>query len=341
MNRWIACLLSLVAWAHGADWRVELLAEGGIGTSRAELRRALDERGPHPEQLADAYAQLGSPRYPERLQAQQSIIAAGPAALDWIDQQAPATEPEVWLRLHEIRHTLTQASADQRRLMQLHAARSLLAELEDPHHPGKGDRFYEWFPTPVDPLPARYRQWQLDSAAGMPSRVRNQTLIHDGQRPGEGDQRLVLPSTAWPGTPTFPAHFSLRATIRGTADHSGSWHLGISVGQVRALYHPGYRGGAFRFEQIRTGKKITRNQAMGFTPATDRPQQVQIDVARHADETVELQVTISQEGDAPYRRQHQFTTDQIGQIRQLGLDRSGRTGGSALFHDVVVELLTP
>jgi hypothetical protein len=337
--RWVwRFLLGLGALCHASDWRAELLAEAGFEADREGLRRALTEFEAPVEQLAGAYAQLGAARYPDRQRAQERILAAGPAALDWLDRQPPSKQPEIRLRLEQIRRTLALEPVGQRRRLQLHAARTLLAEIDGPPDPACGGLFYEAFSRPAESLREGYRHFELDAAVDMPSRVSKQKLVHEGQRPGDGDQRLVLRSQAWPGSDTFPESFEIRAVVQGREGAAGRWHLGISVGNIRALYHPGYANGAFRFQNIRTGEQLVRNQDMGFTPSTEHPQQMHVRVARQGPESIELSVTIRQDDQPPFRQSLVVGAASLGPLDQISLDRSGRGGGDAVFHQLVVNI---
>jgi hypothetical protein len=174
--------------------------------------------------------------------------------------------------------------------------------------------------------------------AGMKSKVEERTLVHEGQRPGDDDQRLVLRATEWPGTEVFPDQFTLTATLQGTPGGSGTWHLGITVGGVRALYHPDYRGGGFRFEGVDGNKHLGGNQNMGFTPSTEKPQQMRVSVLRQGHDSVRLSVTVTQQGSDPYEQTIEVPAETIGALTEVSLDRSGRSGGDARFSELMIEV---
>jgi hypothetical protein len=339
LNACLIPLLILLPLPGLADWRRDLLEAQGIGTTEAALREATSGgAGIDLAALGGAYAELGSERYPERERAQSRILAMGPEVLGWLRKQPLSPNPEIRARVAEIHSSLTSTSGDLQPRMVNHAARTLLEEAGGKADPTTGGIFYEWFGLANGAVGERWRSFHFAADEGMKGRVEDNTLILDGNRPGDGDQRLELRAAEWPGGDIFPDSFTVSTRLGGTAGGGGAWHLGVSVGRVRALYHPGYPGGGFRFEQVGTAKELTQNTGMGFSPSTSEPQSMTLRVRRLNGGAVELRATVRQEGSKPFEASYTVPADTIGRLDRISLDRSGRTGGDARFSHLQVEL---
>src|SRR5262249_59440646 len=83
----------------------------------------------------------------------------------------------------------------------------------------------------------------------------------------EGAQRLVLPASRVTGKASWPDSLEVTARLGGTAKGNGAWHVGVSIGRVKILFHPDYEGGAFRAETVDAHEEFFGNQDVGFTPA--------------------------------------------------------------------------
>ncbi len=334
----IGLFLLLVGPSGAGDWRGDLLEAEGFRTDGAGLREAMAGARLDAAKLAAAYQGLGSESFPERERAEATILSVGPDALAWLGKQPVSPQPEVRMRVKTIRRNLELASGDRRGRMLRHAAGSLLEELGGAPDPSTGGIFYEWFGEPARKIAPRYRTFHYTAPAGMTSRIEDRMLRHEGDRPGDDDQRLLLKAADWPGRPVFPDRFSVTTTLGGSAGGEGVWHLGVSVGGVRALYHPGYAGGAFRFEQVEGNIPTAPNRSMGFTPSTDKMQRMRVEVQRRTGGRVRLAVVIQEDGGEPFETSSEFDRDTIGPLDAISLDRSGRRGGDARFADLVVEL---
>ncbi|BCX47608.1 hypothetical protein HAHE_15160 [Haloferula helveola] len=327
-------LLLATAPAALGDWRLDLLREEGIGTGNESLEKALAGSRIETPALEKHYRQLGSESFPDRVRAQQAFLSAGPDALDWLRKQPADESPEVRFRVQEIENQLRFPAIGSRDRMIRHAAASLL---EAPESPATGGIFYEWFGQSQEDLGKPYRSFQFEVPEGMTGEVARGELRFSGERDGDDDQRLILRSAEWPGMERFPDQFSISAKIGGTEGGAAAWHVGITIGKVRALYHPGYAGGGFRFEQIGTTRELTRNQGMGFTPSTDELQRMLVKVRRLGDGDAELSVTIDQPDCQAFESTVRAPAEMIGPIDEVSLDRSGRTGGDARFDDFTIE----
>ncbi|MGB1128655.1 MAG: hypothetical protein ACPG4K_01295 [Haloferula sp.] len=326
---------SSLAWA--GDWRHELLEEEGLGTTREEWRQSLKGTSLDQDGLMAAYLRLGSPRYPEREEAQQKFLRGGLGTQQWLRQQPPSADPEVRIRVAEILDVLEFPSRNGRKRMVQHALSSLLEGAESESDASTGGMFYEWFGQPAEDLKGGFRGFEFEAGEGMLGDVEGGMLVLKGNRPGDGDQRLILKAENWPARETFPDELTVSAQLGGRDGGQGAWHLGITVGRVRALYHPGYRGGGFRFEQVGTRKEFTGNEDMGFTPSVTEMQHMRVKVRRLENGSVELVVRVEQEGEEAFERTTTVSSTEIGELDQVSLDRSGRTGGDAHFDEFVVE----
>src|SRR6185437_6855263 len=106
------------------------------------------------------------------------------------------------------------------------------------------------------------------STAGWKAEVRGGRLRLSGDHP-EGDQRLFITAQKALGTPRWPDSLEVTARLGGADGDCGAWHVGVSVGAVKVIFHPGYGGGAFRVETVDKREEFLGNQDLGFTPATD------------------------------------------------------------------------
>jgi hypothetical protein len=75
---------------------------------------------------------------------------------------------------------------------------------------------------------------------------------------------------------------------------------------------------------------------MGFTPAAGASQDVTIMVHRTA-RGATLDIAIAQ-GKNSFQKTVEVTTEQLGTLNRIGLERSGRSGGAALFDSFSVKL---
>lgn len=159
----------------------------------------------------------------------------------------------------------------------------------------------------------------------------------EGDHP-EGDQRLTIAAEKALGKATFPKAFQVKAAMGGEAAMSGAWHVGVSVGGVRVLFHADHPGGAFRVERTADKHYLLTNTDMGFTPAGGVLHDVTIDVAENPDGTVRLDVRIAEPGKPgrEFRKAVTVAANDVGPVSRVGLERSGRTGGAALFGSLTI-----
>jgi hypothetical protein len=110
---------------------------------------------------------------------------------------------------------------------------------------------------------------------------------------------------------------------------------------LKFLFHPGYNGGGFRVEDVRTHRYLVPNRQMTFTPAPGVLHEMTIHASRNPGTgglVFDVIVTDGAEPKAKYTFRYQCTTKESGKLDRVGLERSGRRGGAALFDLLVIDL---
>ena len=322
------------------DWRVELLKEEGVGTSEKELQQALNDGPVATKELEGALEKLGSREFDEREAGRKKLMAGGEDVLKWLRELEPSEDPELRRRVLSVIDELSLIFRKDREIAVEHAVKSLLAE-DGKKSPETGGMFFEWFCEGRESLKADYRLFRFENSAGRPGKVEDGRLIFEGRAGQDGDQRLVLESKAWPGVNGFGGRFRVSATLGGDDVSSGAWHMGITVGRVRALFHPGMQNGSFRFERIDNHKFLSRTKGVGFAPLGDGRQWMSVDVTTMPDGNVRLDVVFEQSGKGGKKFKSSITVaaEDIGDLSEVSLDRSGRAGGKAYFRDFMICLM--
>jgi len=184
-----------------------------------------------------------------------------------------------------------------------------------------------------------YRQFDYENSVAGGISVRGGMLRLAGDHP-EGDQRLFVTAKKLLGLPAFPGRFRIRTEMGGEAAGSGTYHVGVSVGNIRLLFHPAYSGGAFRAERVSDHKYLFENQSMPFTPAAGVLHEMSVEVQCLEGGDVRLDITIADNAKQgkPFTYTCTAKREDIGPLDRIGLERSGRTGGAALFGSLVVDI---
>jgi hypothetical protein len=331
-------LISIALWpmAHGAsDWRVDLLRSQGIPTTRASLEKIASEAGTDEATLNEAYQQLGSESYQKREQAHQYLKSQGNSILGFLKSKEPVEEPEIRKRASEIQKHLESNVASRQNLMVIDAAKSLL---KSPKDKSTGGQFYEWFGTESADCTKGYRQLVYEGPKNVKPFIQNSQLVIPGKRPGNADQRMILHCNTWPATKELPKHISVSCLVGSTGEGASTHHLGITIGKVKTLIHPGYRGGGFRFEQIGTQRKFTKNINMGYTPAPKQLHRIKVTAQRMKNGKVYLKAVVSSTNKKPFETSIELDQEDVGEFNQISLDRSGRSGGNVYFDDFRVQI---
>ncbi|YCM43140.1 hypothetical protein V2O64_17670 [Verrucomicrobiaceae bacterium 227] len=343
-----AIFLSLLGLSYGAfampgeipnDWRDELLKREGVENSKENLEIFLQGNAKPLQELSELFKQLSADNFPAREKAQKELLKGGEATLKWLRQREPSPDPETQRRLKVIMTLLDTAHRKDHEIAMEHSARSLLAE-GDERPQNTGGLFYEWFGEDQKKLGETYRQFSFMDATERGGAILAGQLILPGGGGQDGDQRLILRSEKWPGEETFGETFQVSAKLRGESKGMGAWHLGITIGRVRALYHPGLDGGAFRFERIDNNDYLSGTESVGFTPGDEASQWMSVKVQRLPDKKIKLEVILTEGGNKEGRFETSIIVDaeEIGELNEVSLDRSGRIGGRAYFSDFMMKL---
>jgi len=117
-----------------------------------------------------------------------------------------------------------------------------------------------------------------------------------------------------------------------------NWHMGVSIGNVKILLHPGYRGGGFRVENTNTHEYLLKNQDMGFTPAVGVMHEMNIRLIKISKGAL-LKISVSDgNSETVFQQNLRVSNDDLGAFDRIALERSGHQGGDALFDLIQIEL---
>ena len=200
-----------------------------------------------------------------------------------------------------------------------------------------GTILIETFSDDAAGIARTYRQMQYETNVGGAATVARGMLRLDGNH-AEGDQRLFATAQSLLGVPAFPRQFQIKVALGGESLSPGLWHVGVSVGNVRLLFHPGLDGGQFRVEQVDTHQVIMANSQMPFTPKAGVLNEMTIDVEQRDNGSVRFDAVLTDGAKTgrQFRSSVTATAKVVGTLGRIGLERSGQAGGAALFGPLTI-----
>jgi HEAT repeat protein len=198
--------------------------------------------------------------------------------------------------------------------------------------------FRETFNREDTNITDRYKQMRFETNGKGRGSVARDRLVLTSEEGGDKFLSLSISSRVLLGQRVFPKKFQVQARLGGEETAAGLWHVGVSLGDVRVLFHPGLSGGAFRVESTRTREWLAGNDTMPFTPKANVLHDLTIDVDTVGD-VVTLKVLLEEGGNTgkQFRRTIEMKTDVIGPMQRISLDRSGQPGGAGLFGSLVIK----
>lgn len=345
--KFIARSVIITAWATSAlsfgepeDWRLQILSDAGLSLKKAEEKFIDRDASLNEQKFRELVQSLGSEDFATRVEAQRQIEDLGTAAVPLIRELPEIDDPETSLRLKQIENKLASHRCWTEKELLRYATTTLAGEARGEKKPEKTPLvFAAIFQDEVDPLVKEYRHFDFVRDEGLTAKITGGEFLMPGAHEHGGDQRFILRCEEISGKETFPNEFLLEVSAKATPGGAGSFHIGVSVGNVRVLFHPGYRGGGFRHERVDDKKELTRNRDMGFTPQAGEISTISLAVKKLRNGMIELKTKIHQEGSKkPFESKIQLPLKEFGELTIVSLDRSGRPGGTAIFDDFVIEM---
>lgn len=196
----------------------------------------------------------------------------------------------------------------------------------------------EDFQESVDSLEDGYGKFQYSSTNEGEAHVADGKLFMDGDHP-DGDQLLFITSQSAIGEDQFPRKVELTAQV-GSKErgNTGAWHVGIFIGNVKLVLHPGFAGGGVRVETIDEHKRLLKLGALPFKPADGVLYELKLKVIKLESGCL-LQVTIRDPAsDATLKGKLRVMEEDLGEFNRIGLARSGRPGADAMFGSLKIQL---
>ena len=183
-----------------------------------------------------------------------------------------------------------------------------------------------------------YGRFLYESTIPTKASVARNRFRFDGNH-AEADQRLFVMSKELTGGREFPRQFSVSARMGGGTEGSGGYHVGLSIGRIKVLFHPGYSGGGFRVETTDDHDYLINNASMGFTPKANALYPVRLTVNRLVNGRIEFEAEVQKATDSGqvYVKKFVLDAEVVGPVNRIGLERSGRKGGDGIFEQVEID----
>ena len=102
----------------------------------------------------------------------------------------------------------------------------------------------ELFADEAASITGAYHQFHYEATVKAKAEVRGGMLRLESSVE-EADHRLYVTSRELLGQPNFPRRFIVKARLGGEAAIPGAWHVGVSIGKAKFLFHPGVDGEPF------------------------------------------------------------------------------------------------
>ena len=191
-----------------------------------------------------------------------------------------------------------------------------------------GTILLETFAEETAGIARTYHQLQYESNVGGTATVAHGILRLDGNH-AEGDQRLYATAQGLLGVPAFPQRFQIKVALGGESQDPGAWHVGVSAGNIRLLFHPGLSGGQFRVERVDNHSVLLANTQMPFTPAADVLHEMTIDVTQGSDGSVRFDVRLTDGAGSGRQFGCSVTarSEDVGLLGRIGLDAAAARAG--------------
>ncbi len=199
--------------------------------------------------------------------------------------------------------------------------------------------FKEQFDRSISSLKTHYGDLQyVDSVGDAVASVSNGIArMHGSDKKGE--QKLLIKAEQVIGTEQFSKPFTVVAELGGEAKGIGTYHVGISIGNLRILFYPGLRNGGFRIECVDSKVFKVSKRPMPFTPGHEVLCEMCIVVTPLQNGAVRLETTITdpRTPSRPFTNNYVAQAKDIRRLETICLERSGGAGGAALFGSFSVE----
>lgn len=196
----------------------------------------------------------------------------------------------------------------------------------------------EDFSTPADSLTDGYGKFEYSSTNSGGAQVADGRLVIEGNH-REGDQLFFLPSQVAIGEDQFPGKVKL-TVLAGSKERGGegAWHLGIFIGNVKLVVHPGFRGGSVRLETVDEHRPLIETVALPYTPKVGVLYELSLVVLKIKSGCLVQLAIKNPETQETFKKNFKIAANDLGPIDRVGIGRSGRTGSDAIFKSLKIEI---